>query len=150
MKEQRPINIEEFKSVLKKHDLKATPQRLAVHQAMTKLGHASADMVVEEIESSGTAKVTTASVYNILSQLALLGVYGHRLSSNNKMYFDVNTFEHLHLYDCENHVYKDVIDAELMDLVHQRLSHRKFRGYSVEDVDIQIIVRPTKRRSSKS
>ena len=89
--------IEEFKKLLKKHSLKSTQQRLAVHNAMLKLGHASADMVTEEIRSQGTTNVTVASVYNILSQIALLGIYDHRMSANNKMYFDVNTFRHIHL-----------------------------------------------------
>ena len=59
--------MEEFRILLKKHSLKATPQRLAVHQAMMNLGHASVDMVTEHVLATGT-KVTTASVYNILSQ----------------------------------------------------------------------------------
>ena len=67
-------SIEEFKQILKKHSLKATPQRLAVHEAMTSLGHASADMVTEAIAEKGTTKVTVASVYNILTQLAMLGI----------------------------------------------------------------------------
>ena len=46
-------NIEEFKQLLKKHSLKATPQRLAVHEAMMSLGHASADMVTEVISQKG-------------------------------------------------------------------------------------------------
>ena len=69
---QKP-DIEQFKNVLKMHSLKATPQRLAVHEAMLKLGHASADMVTEEIRSSGNVKVTVASVYNILTNMAMLG-----------------------------------------------------------------------------
>lgn len=101
--------IEEFKKLLKKHSLKSTQQRLAVHNAMLKLGHASADMVTEEIRSQGTTNVTVASVYNILSQIALLGIYDHRMSANNKMYFDVNTFRHIHLYDYVNNTFKDVI-----------------------------------------
>lgn len=36
-----------FTSILKRYSLKATPQRLAVHKAMQKLGHASADMVAQ-------------------------------------------------------------------------------------------------------
>ena len=50
-------NLEEFKAILKKHSLKATPQRLAVHEAMITLGHASADMVTEEIKEKSTANV---------------------------------------------------------------------------------------------
>ena len=139
-------NIEQFRSVLKAHSLKATPQRLAVHEAMLKLGHASADMVTEEIRKHGDTKVTVASVYNILANLALLGIYHHRMSSNNKMYFDVNTFKHFHIYDSENHLYKDVVDNELVELIENHFGKRRFRGYSIDHIDIQLVGRPTKKK----
>lgn len=136
--------IEEFKKLLKKHSLKSTQQRLAVHNAMLKLGHASADMVTEEIRSQGTTNVTVASVYNILSQIALLGIYDHRMSANNKMYFDVNTFRHIHLYDYVNNTFKDVIDDDFMDNLDAYFAKKKFKGYRVECVDVQIICRPSR------
>lgn len=137
--------METFKSNLKKHSLKATPQRLAVHKAMLCLGHASADTVVDEIRKNGEGSVTVASVYNILTQLADLGVYGKRLSSNNKMYFDVNTSRHIHVYDCERHIYKDLVDDELLEIIESRLKKKKFKGLSIESIDIQIVAKPTKR-----
>ena len=143
-------NIEQFKTALKAHSLKATPQRLAVHEAMLALGHASADMVTEEIRKNGNTKVTVASVYNILTNLAMLGIYHYRLSSNNKMYFDVNTFKHFHIYDCENHQYKDVVDSELMEMVENYLSRKRYRGYSIDHVDIQLVGRPTKKKRVSS
>lgn len=146
MNSNRCPNLDEFKQILKKHSLKATPQRLAVHEAMISLGHASADMVTEAIAAKGTTKVTVASVYNILTQLAMLGIYDYRLSSNNKMYFDVNTFLHMHLYDKENHMFKDVIDEELMNLINSYLGRKRFKGYKIEGIDIQIIGRPTRKR----
>ena len=146
MQTNRCPNIEEFKVLLKKHSLKATPQRLAVHEAMMALGHASADMVTDMIKQNSQAKVTVASVYNILTQMAMLGVYQYRLSSNNKMYFDVNTFKHIHFYDQENHVYKDVIDDELVALIESHLGRKKFRGYKLETIDIQLIGRPTRKK----
>lgn len=136
--------IEEFKKLLKKHSLKSTQQRLAVHNAMLKLGHASADMVTEEIRSQGTTNVTGASVYNILSQIALLGIYDHRMSANNKMYFDVNTFRHIHLYDYVNNTFKDVIDDDFMDNLDAYFAKKKFKGYRVECVDVQIVCRPSR------
>ena len=139
-------NIEEFKEILKKHSLKATPQRLAVHEAMMILGHACADMVTEEIAKKGTAKITVASVYNVLTQMAMLGIYDYRLSANNKMYFDVNTFKHIHLYDQENHIFKDVIDEELLNMIQSYLGKKRFKGYKVESIDIQIIGKPTRKR----
>ena len=146
MNTHRCPNVEEFKQILKKHSLKATPQRLAVHEAMMELGHACADMVTEAIAKKGTTKVTVASVYNILTNLAMLGIYDYRLSSNDKMYFDVNTFGHMHLYDKENHVFKDVIDEELLNMIQSYLGRKRFKGYKVESVDIQIIGRPTRKR----
>lgn len=136
--------IEEFKKLLTKHSLKSTQQRLAVHNAMLKLGHASADMVTEEIRSQGTTNVTVASVYNILSQIALLGIYDHRMSANNKMYFDVNTFRHIHLYDYVNNTFKDVIDDDFMDNLDAYFAKKKFKGYRVECVDVQIVCRPSR------
>jgi len=140
--------MDRFKSILKRHSLKATPQRLAVHEAMLSLGHASADQVCELLESKGGTRVTVASVYNILTQMTLLGVYTHRFSTNNKMYFDVNSFRHLHLYDTVNNEFKDVMDDELLEMVESRVRARRYRGYKVDGVDIQIICHPTTRKTS--
>ena len=145
MNAHRCPTMEELKDLLKKHSLKATPQRLAVHQVMMELGHASVDMVTEKIKDTGV-KVTTASVYNILSQLALIGIYDHRMSLNNKMYFDVNAYGHMHFYDMENHTFKDIIDDELYEMIQQNLMRKRFKGFKVEDIDIQIIGRPTRKK----
>jgi len=145
-----PMTMDEFKNFLKKNSLKATKQRMAVHEAMLEMGHASADMVAESISAKGEVKVTVASVYNILTSMALLGAYEHRLSMGNKMYFDVNTHCHLHLYDTVNNEFKDLEDNELMDMINSRLSHRKFRGYKVDGVDIQILCHPSKYKKKVS
>ena len=124
----------EFRIRLKKHGLKVTQQRYAVHEAMLKLGHASADMVTEEIVKEGKTKVTVASVYNILTQL------------NNKMYFDVNTTGHMHLYDTVNHVYIEIYDDLLYKSIADKLLSKRFKGYKVDGMDIQILAHPTSRR----
>jgi Fe2+ or Zn2+ uptake regulation protein len=103
-------------------------------------------MVTQAIKEKGAAKVTVASVYNILTQMAMLGIYHYRLSSNNRMYFDVNTFKHIHFYDHENHVYKDVVDDELVSLIESHLGRKRFKGYKLESIDIQLIGRPTKKK----
>jgi Fur family peroxide stress response transcriptional regulator len=139
-------DLDKFSTLLKKYNLKVTPQRLAVHEAMLALGHASADMVTEYIITRGKAKVTVASVYNILSQLTLLGIYNHRMSANNKMYFDVNTFKHFHLYDTVNNCYTDVIDEDLQKIIEDRLLNKHYKGYKVDDIDVQILCHPAHHR----
>lgn len=142
--------MDEFRRILRSHSLKATSQRMMVHQAMLKLGHASADMVCEWISTEHGGGISLASVYNILTQMAALGIYQHRLSSNSKMYFDVNTSSHLHLYDSVNNEFKDVIDDELLSLVEAHLKDRRFRGYKVDSVDIQIVCHPSKKTTKRN
>ena len=143
IKDKTAPDVETFRSILKGKGLKATPQRIAVHEAMLSLGHASADMVVEKLASEGV-DVTISSVYNILSTLADLKIYGRRTSSNNKMYFDVNTFRHFHLYNYVDNEYKDVIDEELANLIESHFKGRRFRGLKVDFIDVQIICRPSR------
>ena len=137
--------MDDFRTQLRKHGLKVTSQRIAVHEVMLRLIHASADMVSDEIEKEGKVKVTVASVYNILTQLSMLGIYQHRMSGNNKMYFDVNTSKHIHLYDTVNHVHTDVTDDILYRNIEEKLLARRFKGYKIDGVDIQILAHPTTR-----
>lgn len=137
-----------FVTKLKSLGLKATPQRLAVHEAMINLGHASVDQVAEYISDKGSTKITLASVYNILCHLALLGIYSYRQSSANKMFFDVNTFPHFHLYDKQNDTYVDVIDDELWNTINAHLKKKKFRGYRMEGFDLNILCRQTQKRKN--
>ena len=76
----------------------------------------------------------------------MLGIYNYRLSANNKMYFDVNTFKHLHFYDQDNHVFKDVIDDDLVSLIETHLSRKRVKGYRIEGFDIQLVGRPTRKK----
>ena len=140
---------DQFRAMLRRHNLKATPQRLAVHDAMLELGHASADMVSEVLARDGKVKISTASIYNILSQMASLGIYCRRTSTTSKMYFDVDPHSRIHLYDTSADTFRDVLDDELMGLVQAHLGKRRFRGYKVDSIDIQLICHPTHKRVKK-
>lgn len=145
VRSKHPITTpDELRSQLRRHGLRATKQRMAVHEVMMELEHASADMVQEKLTERG-AKVTVASVYNILSQLADYRIYSRRMSATNKMFFDIVASRHIHLYDRENHTYRNLQDEELSTLVAAHLKRRKFKGYTIEDIDIQLIAKPTRK-----
>ena len=145
VRSKHPITTpDELRSQLRRHGLRATKQRIAVHEVMMELEHASADMVQEKLAERG-AKVTVASVYNILSQLADYRIYSRRMSATNKMFFDIVASRHIHLYDRENHTYRNLQDEELSTLVAAHLKRRKFKGYTIEDIDIQLIAKPTRK-----
>ena len=136
--------LDEFRTQLRRHGLKATRQRLAVHEAMQELVHASADEVCEALRLRGS-DLPVSSVYNILSQMASCHIYGQRMSASNKMYFDVVGAPHLHLYDRVNDRWRDLPDSPVIADVNKELRRHKFKGYSIEDIDIQIIARPTRK-----
>jgi|LAHS01.1.fsa_nt_gb Fur family peroxide stress response transcriptional regulator len=126
------------KEIIQESGLKATPQRIAVYETMKKLGHASADMVSDVLKETYPT-LTKATVYNVLESFDDAGLLVRRYSSNNKMYFDVNTYDHVHLYDAAGNRYKDYDDPELVALVNHYLANRKIPGFSIKKVDIQII-----------
>ena len=136
----------QFRRMLRDRDLKATPQRMAVHEAMRNLVHASADDVALWIAERGSVRVAPASVYNILTLLSELGVYGRRCGQGGKMVFDVRAGRHVHLYDTRSEAWRDLEDPELLAQVEARLKGRRFRGYRIDGVDVQILCHPTKRR----
>lgn len=143
-------DISRFTTRLKFRGLKATRQRIAVHEAMMELGHASADMVSDWISTNADTKITVASVYNTLSQLAELGFYKRRMSHTNKMFFDVNPSKHLHLYDSSSSEYRDVFDDEFVEMVENYFRRRRFKGYKVDDIDVQLICHSTKRNKDQA
>ncbi len=138
------LGMEGFRKALKDKGLKATPQRVAVHEAMLRLVHASAEMVREDVLGNG-GRITVSSVYNILSQMADIGIYSRRLSAGGRKIFDVVPTRHLHMYDVVEDVYKDVADPELLDLVETYLHRHRFKGHKIEDIDISLVCRPTRR-----
>ncbi|MCQ2182346.1 MAG: transcriptional repressor [Bacteroidales bacterium] len=138
-------DMDSFRKLLKSKEMKATPQRIAVHGAMIALGHASADMVADHISRTGETKITVASVYNILEDLTKLGIYSLRLSSNNKRYYDITPTSHVHLYDSRGQEFRDIMDEEIVQIVKNHFKGKKFRGYKVDSIDIQLVAHPTKR-----
>lgn len=127
-----------LKEKIKEAGLKATPQRIAVYEAMRKLGHACVDMVAEEIKHTYPT-LTIATIYNVLESFVNAGILVRRFSSNNKMYFDVNVYEHAHFYDTQENAYEDFHDPELVKMVMEYISSKKIDNFDIKSVDIQLV-----------
>ena len=138
-------DILQFRRMLKDKGLKATPQRMAVHEAMRVLVHGSAEEVSAQIAAQGGTPVSPASVYNILSLLADLRIYDRRSGQGSKMVFDVRTGRHLHLYDTRGQVWRDLEDEELLTWVEAHFKGRRFRGYKIDGFECQLLCHPTRK-----
>lgn len=129
-----------IKEKIQQTGLKATPQRIAVYKEMQNLGHACADMVAENLKESFPS-LTVATIYNVLDSFVEAGLLVKRFSSNNKMYFDVNTYDHVHIYDEQLNAYKDYNDPVLVKMVTDYLNNVEIPNFKFRTVDIQILGR---------
>ncbi|MDD2594442.1 MAG: transcriptional repressor [Bacteroidales bacterium] len=130
-------DVEQIRGILKNHNLKSTPQRVVIYQIMSKLGHASADMIYGEI-SDQFQSLTVATIYNVLDSFVEVGLLKRRLSSNNKMYFDVNTYNHCHLYSQSQERYTDYDDPQLIGMLEQYFGNKKLKNFELSGVEIQL------------
>ena len=46
----------------------------------------------------------------------------------------------------ENHVFKDIIDDELIALIDAHLGRKRFKGYKIDGIDIQLVGKPTRKK----
>lgn len=127
-----------IKEKIQESGLKATPQRIAIYKQMQHLGHASADMVVEGLRDSFPS-LTVATIYNVLDSFVEVGMLSKRFSSNNKMYFDVNTYDHIHIYDENLNTYTDFNDPVLVKMVTDYLKNVEIPNFKLRTVDIQLL-----------
>ena len=133
--EERQLRIKEQ---LNRCGLKATPQRMQVYDAMCALGHASADGVYQHLGGE-SGPLTVATVYNVLESLTESGLLVRRPSFSNKMFFDVHTDSHFHLYREDTHEIMDFRDEELERSVAERVRAVLPGGLALDRIEVQIL-----------
>ena len=129
--------MEKIKELIRAAGLKVTPQRIAVYQAMLKLGHASPDMVVAKVAANHPT-LTVATVYNILESFEKNGILSRLSGPDVKMYFDVSTHQHCHLYCSKTQKYLDYKDPELEHILVDYLNDKKIEGFKPTCIDLNI------------
>ncbi|MCI2082874.1 MAG: transcriptional repressor [Bacteroidales bacterium] len=137
---------DDVKDILRKHDLKATPQRIMVYGKLLELGHASADMIYTQLNKENP-EMTVATTYNILESFVKAGIIKRLFSSTNKMFFDINTKPHCHIYTETGDHYTDLFDPKLTEIISDYLLSKKIRNFEIEDVSIEIVA---KRKNEKN
>lgn len=131
------MNADEIRSLIRNSGLKVTPQRIAVYEAMCGLGHASADMILSKVGEKHPS-LTVATVYNILESFEKQGILSRLSGPDTKMYFDIATHPHCHLYCQESGTYIDYRDRELERILEEYLSRKKIRGFEITGIDLNL------------
>ena len=132
----------DYKSIrarLNKRGLKATPQRLAVLQALIAMeNHPDTEEIIEYVVSKNPA-ISQATIYRALDTLADHKIINRIKTESGRMRFDANTEPHFHLYDLNGECIKDYSDPELREYLHDYFEKKGIPSFTLSEIKLQLI-----------
>lgn len=134
----REVNAEEIRKKLAEKRLRVTPQRIAVFDAVIKLGnHPSADQIIEYVRKVNP-NIAIGTVYNVLDTLTDNRLIRRVTTDMNVMRYDWVMEEHHHLYCTGCDIIEDYVDEELTRLLKSFFDKKKIVGFQVREFSLQI------------
>lgn len=129
---------EYIRNVIIDHNMRVTPQRMAVLEALTNLRtHPTADDIIQYIRVEYPG-VSVGTVYNTLEIFTEKGVVKKVKTDKDVMRYDALTDKHFHLYCESSDRIEDYFDNELNNLIENYFKTKKINYFEIEDVQIQI------------
>ena len=133
------MKITVIRNKLIEKDLKVTPQRIAILEAIIKLNnHPTADNIIDYIRNNHP-NIATATVYKVLDALVANELIIKVKTEKDVMRYDAVMERHHHLYCSESDRIEDFVDTELNDMIEKYFDRKKIKGFKIEDVKLQII-----------
>jgi Fur family transcriptional regulator, peroxide stress response regulator len=132
-------NIQEIASRLQSAELKLTPQRIAVMQALlASHSHPTAEEIFKQV-SQNIPGLSPTTVYNVLDIFVKKGLIKRVKTEHGVMRYDAVTDNHHHLYCESSDRMEDFQDPELDQLLVDYFSKKKIQGFRLKDVKLQIV-----------
>ncbi len=133
------MNYSELTKILSDNDLKVTPQRIAVLEALMDLkDHPSADAVKEFVRRNHP-NLALGTVYNILEAFCKKGIIRKVKTEKDFMRYDIEMHRHHHLYCEECDYIENYYDQELDNLLQNYFSKKGIPNFKIIDINLQII-----------
>lgn len=143
------MDINYYKSKLTENNLKVTPQRLAVIEALLKLNnHPTAENIIDYIRKAHP-NIATGTVYKVLDALSEKNIIKKVKTDKDVMRYDGIMEKHHHLYCAESDRIKDFYDDELNKIIDNYFKKKKIKNFKIEDIKLQIIGKFTNNKSKK-
>ncbi len=132
------FTVEEIKEIIKKSGLKATPQRIAILDAVYTLNnHPTAENILEHIQTNHPS-IASGTVYHVLDVLIKNNLIKRVKTEKDVMRYDGVMELHHHLYCSECDIIEDYKDDELDKLLKNYFEKKDLPGFNIEDVVLQI------------
>ncbi|NJO91020.1 MAG: transcriptional repressor [Chloroflexia bacterium] len=118
--------------------LKVTPQRIAILEAIYKIGgHPTADNIMEFIHQS-SPNIASGTVYKVLDTLIKHNFIKKVTTDKGVMRYDGILENHHHLYCIECDLIEDYMDEELDTLLKNYFNNKKIKGFHIKEFMLQI------------
>lgn len=132
------ISSTEIKNRLTEKELKVTPQRMAILEAIYQLNnHPTAEKIIEYIRQRHP-NIATGTVYKVLETLVESGLVKKVTTDKDIMRYDGILESHHHLYCSSCDLIEDYEDKELDELLKEYFKNKNLPGFSIEEFVLQI------------
>ncbi len=124
---------------LKNSNLKVTPQRIAVLEALTSLkDHPTADKIKEYVVKNHP-NVAVGTIYKTLETFVERGWVKKVKTDGDVMRYDAILDNHHHLYCEETERIEDFFDDKLNAILEEYFKKKKIPNFKVKDIKLQIV-----------
>jgi len=136
-----------FEKILRENNLKVTPQRVAVLEALGRLrSHPTAEEIRDSIQNKYPG-IATGTIYKILDILVERGLVRKVKTGKDIMRYDGVMTRHHHLYSRNSEDILDYFDEDLDRMLDDYFSKKSIPGFIIEDIKLQINGRLDKKKS---
>ncbi|HCT29242.1 MAG TPA: hypothetical protein DIW31_00555 [Bacteroidales bacterium] len=133
------MNYSELANVLTQNNLKVTPQRVAVLEALMSLkDHPNADAIKEFVHKNHP-NLAVGTIYNILETFCEKKIIRKVKTDRDFMRYDIEMHRHHHLYCEECDYIENYYDEELDKLLQEYFNRKKIPNFNIKDINLQIL-----------
>jgi Fur family peroxide stress response transcriptional regulator len=130
--------MEDIRAILAENGLKVTPQRTAVYEALVRLNHPTADIIIEQVRLHHP-NISPGTVYKTLETFVERHIIKKVKTDSDVMHYDAIREHHHHLYCEESDKIEDYFDDELNEMLEEYFRKKKITGFNVKEVKLQIL-----------
>ena len=124
---------------LKNNNLKVTPQRIVVLEALASLkDHPTADKIKEYVVINHP-HIAVGTIYKTLETFVEKGLVKKVKTEQNFMRYDAILDKHHHLYCEDTERIEDFFDEKLNNMLEEYFKKKKIPNFKVKDIKLQII-----------
>ena len=131
-------SITQIKNKLVEKDLKVTPQRIAILEAIYSLSnHPTAEMIMDYIKDTHPG-IASGTIYKVLDVLIEKQLIKRVKTEKDIMRYDGAMENHHHLYCSESEEIKDYMNEDLDKLLENYFIKNEIEDFEIQEIKLQI------------